>query len=359
MMDLVLLFSLCMVMMSFWKFADTGNKREGLMMFAGLGLGMLAKGLMVLAMASLPIAVWLTWTKQWKRILVSLPWLSGLAVAAVIAVPWYAAAEMDTPGFLNHFFIGEHFKRYLDPTWKSPFGYNHSQPIGMIWVFYILGFAPWSLVIPAFMLIQRRSWLPEGREVPESRDMIRFLLCWAFVPGLFLTFARNIIWTYSLPAIPPLAILAACLIFGGKNKTGFTDRGFRWVATTVTVSLGFALIFGVYFLQNLEDFAKSTFKPVIAEYRAQCPDNFECHLWCFGKRVHSAEYYLQGDTKRIDFITPLFSEQREGRMDFIAGLDSVVNRLPDEKKEHITLVKKFQRIELWRLDYKVESGNDG
>ena len=123
---------------------------------------------------------------------------------------------------------------------------------------------------------------------------------------------------------------------------------------TVGCVLGVILLFGVYFMQNLGDFAKSTYKPVIAEFQKQCPENFECHLWCFGQRVFSAEYYLQGKTKRVDFISPLFAEQREGRMDFIAGLDSIVNRLSGEKKEHIVLVKKFKRIELWRLDYQGE-----
>jgi len=245
MMDLVQLFSMFILMTAFWRFVERGEKRDGLIIFVGLGIGLLAKGLMILAMASLPIAVWLTWTKNWKRILVSLPWFSGLAVAALIAVPWYAAVEIDSPGFLNHFFIGEHIKRYLDPTWESPFGYNHSHPIGMIWLFYILGFAPWSLVVPAYILLRRQSWIPKGWKEASQNKFIIFLLCWAFVPGIFLTFARNIIWTYSLPAITPLAILLA-MMMRGEEENSF-QSSFRWVTTTVVTSVALVVIAGFYF----------------------------------------------------------------------------------------------------------------
>jgi len=199
MTDLVLLLALLVMMSACWRFSRDGDVRHALWIFAGLGAGLPAKGLMILAVGGLPVAVWLTLTKTWKPFCARLPWVKGLALAALIAVPWYVAAEMTTPGFLHYFFIGEHFSRFLEPGWEGDrYGWARGQPFGMIWVFYLIGLAPWSVLVPAYLFFQRRG--PDRLRAAlrgERREFVLFLLCWVLAPAVLLTFARNIIWTLS------------------------------------------------------------------------------------------------------------------------------------------------------------------
>lgn len=51
----------------------------------------------------------------WQRF----PIVSGLAFMLAIALPWYIMAEMATPGFIDYFIVGEHFKRLLSAVGKG------------------------------------------------------------------------------------------------------------------------------------------------------------------------------------------------------------------------------------------------
>ena len=75
------------------------------------------------------------WLALWRRS----PWISGTLLMFAIAAPWYALAELRTPGFLDYFIMGEHVSRFLDSGWKGDkYGFAHATPRGMIWL-YALG----------------------------------------------------------------------------------------------------------------------------------------------------------------------------------------------------------------------------
>ncbi|MDX1268612.1 MAG: glycosyltransferase family 39 protein, partial [Oceanisphaera sp.] len=87
----------------------------GNLMFVGAGLGLLAKGPIAIVLTGFPVFIWLFWQKQWKAFFTDLPWLTGLPLMIAIALPWYLLAENATPGFLEYFFVVEHFMRFVDP----------------------------------------------------------------------------------------------------------------------------------------------------------------------------------------------------------------------------------------------------
>ena len=55
-----------------------------------------------------------------------------------LAVPWYVMAEQATPGFLDYFLVGEHFRRFTVSGWEGDlYGNAHTEPLGTIWLFWV------------------------------------------------------------------------------------------------------------------------------------------------------------------------------------------------------------------------------
>ncbi|TAL61296.1 MAG: phospholipid carrier-dependent glycosyltransferase, partial [Legionella sp.] len=146
MTDPALLFCNTLAMISFWRASVEKNILAAYLFFISLGLGLLAKGPIILVLVGLPLFTWVLqhgyWAKIWRR----LPWIQGLILIALIAFPWYFLVEQRTPGFLNYFIVGEHFQRFLIPGWTGDkYGIAHNAPWGMIWVYIIIGIFPWNL----------------------------------------------------------------------------------------------------------------------------------------------------------------------------------------------------------------------
>jgi 4-amino-4-deoxy-L-arabinose transferase-like glycosyltransferase len=174
--------------------------------FVAGGLAMLAKGPVALLYVVLPVAAWATWRRRWPQVWQALPWVRGTLLGAAISVPWYIWAEVRTPGFLSYFLIGEHLLRYLQPGWTGDrYGTAHREPVGTIWAFLAAGLGLWSIVLLA-MLRPGRGWVSRAR-ARWADDGRLFALLAVLLPMLVFTFASNVIWTYVLPTLTPLAVL--------------------------------------------------------------------------------------------------------------------------------------------------------
>jgi 4-amino-4-deoxy-L-arabinose transferase-like glycosyltransferase len=176
--------------------------------FVAAGLAMLAKGPVAFLYVALPIGLWAFSRKRWRDVWQALPWLPGIVLAAAISLPWYVWAELRTPGFLSYFLIGEHVMRYLQPGWSGDrYGTAHSEPIGTIWAYLAGALGLWSIALLA-LLRPQRGWVARARAWCDD-DARLFALLAALVPLAVLTFARNLIWTYAMPVLAPLAALLA------------------------------------------------------------------------------------------------------------------------------------------------------
>lgn len=179
------------------------------LLFLGLAIGLLAKGPVALVLCGLPIALWLGWHGERWRLMRVLPWVAGIALTAILTVPWYLAAELRTPGFLNYFLIGEHFLRFVDAGWNGDlYGSAHDEPKGMIWVFWLMAAFPWS-VIALFALARHIANYWDNIQVASllKQPRAQLVLLSALSPLFFFTMAGNILWTYVLPALPFSAML--------------------------------------------------------------------------------------------------------------------------------------------------------
>ena len=140
MTDMYLCLAMTLVMIGFWR-GWHGERAWVYVMWAGLGIGLLAKGPVIVVLAGIALLPWLViscglvglWKPLWQRL--HLP--SGILLMLLIAVPWYLLAERTSPGFFQYFIVGEHFQRFLDSGWKGDlYGSGHRQTRGMIWVFW-------------------------------------------------------------------------------------------------------------------------------------------------------------------------------------------------------------------------------
>ena len=272
--DGALAFALLLAHLGLWRGLAHADRGWALLGFFGLGLGLLAKGPLVLVLIALPAALWLALTGHWRRLL-SLPWLPGIALMSAVALPWYWLAEHKTPGFLEYFIVGEHFSRYVIRNWQGDlYGSAHAEPLAMIWVHLLGGLLPWAFFLP--LLVKWRASL-QGQ-----REYLIFVLAWAVSTPLFFTMSTNILWTYVLPALPAWSLLLADVI-GRKVRTALIMA----VALTLPVAGCALLISG-----KVADRPQNQ-KPLVALWKAQqaaAPGD----LIYPGSRSYSAQFYSSG-----------------------------------------------------------------
>ncbi len=315
--DMALLVGLVLAMRGFWRglhapAAEAG--REGWLLFVGLAIGLLAKGPIALVLAGFPMTAWVLATRAFARTWHGLPWLRGTLLMLVIAVPWYLLAERKTPGFLDYFLVGEHWRRFTVPGWDGDrYGNAHLEPRGMIWAFLLQACLPWTLLLPLLAWGRRAQLRPADPQPPASpvRQGV-YLLAWVLWPCLFFTASRNILWTYVLPGLPALAILGAAWL----ARDGRVQRTERLLALGLLVTA--ALFVGATTKRVVEGEVKSA-HDVIAAFESQRQPGDE--LLFVGANQFSVAFYGHGRYKPLaDF------EALGAHLDAAAAVQPAVGR---------------------------------
>ncbi|WP_298235645.1 glycosyltransferase family 39 protein [uncultured Azohydromonas sp.] len=269
---------------------DAIRTRAGWLFFVGLALGLLAKGPLALVLAGAPLLLWTALMRRWRRVWQSLPWLRGAVLTLVLALPWYGLAERRTPGFLAYFIMGEHWHRFVTPGWQGDlYGTAHRYAPGTIWLFAAAALLPWTLLLP--LAAWRGRGQPVQSRAADAREWDAYLLLWALVPLLFFTPARNIIWTYPLPALPAVALLIA----GWWVRQPL--RAERWAAAGLVISLGLALAGGIAGRASGAIEAASA-RPVVRAYEALHPSGQP--LIFVGGRAFSAAFYSRNQARHVE-----------------------------------------------------------
>jgi 4-amino-4-deoxy-L-arabinose transferase-like glycosyltransferase len=304
MTDMSLAIGLMAAMRGFWLALHGPPElrgREQFLMFAGLAVGLLAKGPVAL-MAGGPVAIWAVTSGQCRRALREIRWAAGgLAVLACV-LPWYLMAEARTPGFLDYFIVGEHWQRFVDSGWQGDlYGHAHSFPRGTIWPFAILAFLPWSFVLPVIAWRRRRAGVSVSA---DDQGLNRYLWSWALVPCVVFTLSGNILWTYVLPAMPALAMLAALYLDrtpGGAAPERIVAAG---VGFTVLATVAVVAAFN---LGGWDD--HRSMKTLVAEYRSLTRGE---PLVFFRQLPYSASFYSGGTAEVAPEPRDLESRLAEG-----------------------------------------------
>lgn len=195
--------SLCIaiVMLSFWEAIQKEAKPYWrYLLFVGMGFGLLAKGPIVGILTVPPILVWCAVSDfKWKTLL-RFPIVIGTIVSLAIALPWYVWAELRSPGFIDYFILGEHFKRFFDSSWSGDkYGFPKQQPLGMVWLFLIGAVLPWMAHFAKLVAKKGRRFFKDSWSL--------YLVLWLFWTPFFFTSSKSLIHPYTLPVMIPFALL--------------------------------------------------------------------------------------------------------------------------------------------------------
>ena len=343
--DPVMVFSITLVTTSFWIAFNSDHRPQsilwGYLFYVGCALCLLSKGLAALVLAGLPIFFWALIKRQWLNLWQRLPWVSGTLLCAIIALPWFIAAELKTPGMLHYMIIGEHFSRYLDSGWAGDhYGSAHIRPYGVIWLYFLAGGFPWSLVITWF--VAKKLWQRLKHNVPFSlTDWGLFLACWLLPVLVFFTFARNMIWTYALPLMPPLALTLTTFWQGNLSPTLLKRLAILGTITPILMATT------VYILMN--DGGKKSQKTMIqATHDQNINENDMGELLYLHKRPFSSRFYSHGKAIQVETAEEIAQLIDNGKTDFLATREGAFHRLPEALQERFVPIHKYRKWTMWQ-----------
>jgi 4-amino-4-deoxy-L-arabinose transferase-like glycosyltransferase len=180
----------------------------------------LTKGLIAVVLPGAIVVAWAAATRRLPAAVRALVLSPAPLVFAALAAPWLIAAERRHPGFLQFFFVHEHFQRFATGQARRP---------GAPWYFvpvFVLGFLPG---LPFFVSGARRAW--------RTSDPAFFYLLWFALVFVFFSLSGSKLPPYLFPAIPAAAVVA------GRGLPPAGPRGAWIVQAALATALAGALPF--------------------------------------------------------------------------------------------------------------------
>jgi 4-amino-4-deoxy-L-arabinose transferase-like glycosyltransferase len=341
MTDIALGLGTTMAMRGFWlglQGDPAGRLREQALFFAGLAIGLLAKGPIAAVLVGLPLAVWTLRFGKLGLVAREFRWVSGMLLTTMLVVPWYVLAELRTPGFLEYFLVGEHWHRFVTPDWRGDlYGNAHAFPRGSIWLFAIAAFLPWSVLIPVASLRWRRTAAPAPA---VDRPLQLYLLLWALTPCVFFSLAGTILWTYDLPGLPALAMLLA-LWLARVPQAAQVNRLLAGGVAVMVLGIGAAVV-----AINVGSWGeKGSTRDLVADYDARREDGQA--LVFLRHRPASAAFYSRGRAEQVCCADELLSRLAHGVV-YVAIADAHRDKLPVALVDRLHSVSHRGHYELFR-----------
>ncbi|MCB4809984.1 glycosyltransferase family 39 protein [Methylovorus menthalis] len=332
MTDMALALSCILMMRGFWlgmHGTEQSRAKERWLLFIGAGIGLLAKGPIACILSGVPIVLWCLLAGRLGEALRSFPWVRGSLLALAMALPWYIAAELKTPGFIDYFIVGEHWHRFLTPHWQGDrYGHAHAFPHGAIWIFILIGTLPWSLLLPLFIGWKKPLALRDIHNKARLRQW--YFLIWGLSPGIFFTAAANIIWTYALPGLAGLAMLAASWL----ARRGPARRVARVLAAGMLIVV---VGWSAYLAHEYEDGwgSFSTTRNLVWQYQKEKQPGEPLIGYPF--LDYSTEFYTEGNAIKVSTETALESAMQHGKA-YVAMHKTPYKNLPDSFKQRLHVV---------------------
>jgi len=313
MTESVLLFSTTLAMLSFWRAMDEEHvpeKRWGYLFFTALGIGMLAKGPVALVLILMPIGLWVIWHNRWARLWQSAPWIGGPLLMLAISLPWYLLAEQRTPGFLEYFIVGEHWKRFLEPGWSGDlYGEAHTQPKGTIWLLWIVSAFPWSLWVIGYLL--KKPFSKTTTPLALNTPWRSYLLLWVITPMIFFSLAGNVLLTYVITGLPALMLLFSERLSQQNNHSNQISR------PLIASLLLFPLLFGAFLITQQQTMRHDlSHIELLKKYNALSQQGKAGQLIALYRRQHSGEFYSQGQILLLKNPQKITQQIEQSNRDF-------------------------------------------
>ena len=227
--DLPLTVAIEFALLSFFlwesKESGAGDDRLWYVFCFALGLATLAKGLAGVALPMMIIAPYLILTGAWRSLLRPRLIIFGALIFLATAAVWYAPViARNGREFIDEFFIGHHFQRYLSNK------YRHPQPFYFFPLVAVAGCFPWSFYLLSSVTrtkvragrgrteLGQTEVYPTTKVIPNDRLHL-FLLLWIVAPIAFFSFSGSKLPGYILPIFPAVA-----LVIGGELERWWRDE---------------------------------------------------------------------------------------------------------------------------------------
>ena len=239
--DALLSGTLALSLLCQWRCYASGSSRRWWLAWILLATAVLTKGPVAVVLSGMTLALFALMRRDLKGLWQCIKPVRGLALTALISLPWYIA-ELLVEG---------------QPFWDSFFGYHnlqrftsvvnsHLQPwwfFGVILVVASLPFTPllllglWQSLRPASL---KRAF--SSVQVPATFSLQSFASCWLVSILLLFTTAATKLPSYWLPATPAAAILIALAARPSEQQI---RRSLDWAWGT-TLLLTFVLAVGFW-----------------------------------------------------------------------------------------------------------------
>ena len=190
----------------------------------------------------LPAVVWVLYHLS-RRTLRStaraMPWIGGIGLFLLIAVPWYFATYMlDGPGFLRHFFMAENVGRFASTM------EGHGMK-NQLWGLFFYPLVSLLLLFPASAFLARDLIAPANEDsVPLDAGVFPRLrrFAWVWIAGVLAVFSlsRTQLPHYIQPIAGAAGILFALHLLSRFNASGLPTRRRRWANAAMLFLLSLA-----------------------------------------------------------------------------------------------------------------------
>jgi len=161
-------------------------------------LAVLTKGIVGVMLPALAIATYVAVQRD-VALLRKLHVASGLAVLAVITLPWFILVELHNPGFAEFFFVHEHWQRFTQAAHRRPGPLWYFVPIAVVFLM------PW---LPALVLSTTRGGEASAQRPPAFAPRT-FAWCWAAAIFVFFSMSSSKLPAYIMPAMGAVALAVA------------------------------------------------------------------------------------------------------------------------------------------------------
>ena len=328
--DTMLNFSIILTMLSFWEAISKESKSKWwYLFFIGIGLGLLSKGPIILILTIPPIFIWFLINKEELQKLKKIPILSGLSLTFLISCPWYYLMELKSPGFIDYFIYGEHFRRFFDSGWKGDlYGFAKQQPVGIVWLFSIMTIFPWSfIIISRFRKIIKEAY---------KNKWVCFLFCWMLFTPIFFTFSRSLIHTYTLPIAVPAALLITHI---------WSDLKFKRYYLSISVLLNLVIL-PVFYSGVLDKTIQNNCDKELVENKKVS----DYSLFYLNYKSFSSQFYSSGSINMIN-LGQLKDKIIEKEKFGIIIENSEIKKIDLSTIKNLKAIKKTDKKILYISDY--------
>jgi hypothetical protein len=232
------------------------SERWMLLCWTAMAAATLTKGLIGIVIPGTVLLLYTLWqrdTQAWRHLALS----KGIALYALLVVPWFIAVERAEPGAINFLIVREHFQRYLTRM------HERYHPWWYFLMILAVGSLPWIAQVTRALTQGWRATAPHGRF-----DLSRLLWLNASFTLVFFSLSDSKLPPYILPILPPLALLGARLDASGARDLKVS----AWVQCGLACALGLAVfLYGEKSLAGDQAFTFSALRPwLIAIAVAMC-----------------------------------------------------------------------------------------